>query len=367
MPSASRNPVSADTDTPLGRLIDRQIAETGPMPFALYMQLCLTHPEYGYYHRPTPIGRSGDFVTAPEISQIFGETIGLWVALLAQTIPDGRFDLVELGPGRGTLMADLWRSLRRLAPETELGGPLLVEISQSLMAEQAQRLAHLSPRWLTSVADLPGDGPPLIIIANEFFDALPVRQYQKTETGWHERVIGLRDGRRAWGLNPTPIPETALPAALGKIESHARIEMRPAADALMVELCDKLARRGGVLLVIDYGYTTSQTGDTIQAIAGHTRADPLARPGEADLTAHVDFAALARSAGELNALPPLSQAAFLTALGVAERAAALVKTNPSRAKTIAADLARLADPDQMGETFKALCVSSRGFSPYPFI
>jgi SAM-dependent MidA family methyltransferase len=359
--------VFADVDTPLGVLIDRQIAETGPMSFALYMQLCLIHPQYGYYHRPAPIGRSGDFITAPEISQVFGEAIGVWVALLSRQISGNRFDLVELGPGRGTLMNDLWRSLMRVAPEARPQGPFLVEIGESLRAEQAQRLSQLAPKWLASVADLPDDGPPLIVIANEFFDALPVRQYQKGATGWHERVVGLRDGRRAWGLNPTPIPDTALPAVLGTAEINARFETRPAADALMSELSAKLARRGGALLVIDYGYATSQSGDTIQAIAGHRFADPLARPGEADLTAHVDFEALALSAGRLRACPVLTQGAFLAALGSAERAAALMAANPARAEAIAANLARLTDPDQMGEIFKALCVCSREFSPYPFL
>ena len=359
--------MAADSDTPLGRLIDRQIAETGPMPFGLYMQLCLTHPEHGYYHRPAPIGRGGDFVTAPEVSQIFGEALGLFVALLAQQVPDGIFDLVELGPGRGTLMADLIRSLTRVAPGARPQGPFLVEISQSLRAEQADRLADLSPVWLATIAELPDTGPPLIIVANEFFDTLPVRQYQKGETGWHERVVGLADGRRVWGLNPTPIHDEALPPAVRNADLNERFEIRPAADALMQILCDKLSRRGGVLLAIDYGYAASRTGDTIQAIAGHAYADPLERPGEADLTAHIDFGALTLSAGNLETFPVLTQAGLLAALGSAERAEMLARANPDRADAIAADLARLTAPEQMGEIFKAFCVSTRGFRPYPFI
>ncbi len=358
--------MAAESDTPLGRLIDRQIHETGPISFGLFMQLSLTHPTHGYYHRPAPIGRSGDFVTAPEVSQIFGETIGIFVALLSGQFPEGRFDLVELGPGRGTLMADLTRSLRHVAPGARPGGPLLVEISQSLRSEQARRLAGLAPVWLSLVDALADSGPPLVIIANEFFDALPVRQYQKTEKSWHERVIGLKNGQRVWGLNPTPIRETALPEAVRGAERNARFEARPAADALMSMLCDKLARRGGVLLVLDYGYSRSQTGDTIQAIAGHAYADPLARPGEADLTAHVDFEALGANTGNLESFPVLSQRAFLLALGAAERAETLVKANPDRAQSIAADLTRLTDAYQMGEIFKALCVSSGGLNPYPF-
>ena len=359
--------MAADKHTELGALIDRQIAETGPMSFGLFMQLCLTHPAHGYYHRASPIGRGGDFVTAPEISQIFGEAIGVWTALAGREL-GGRFDVVELGPGRGTLMADLWRSLSRVAPEAQPGGPVLVEISDSLKAEQARGLKTLSPRWLPHIADLPDAGPPLVIIANEFFDALPVRQYQKTGTGWHERVIGLAGERRVWGLNPTPIAESTLPAAIRAAENDTRYEARPAADALMSVLAEKLTRRGGVLLAIDYGYAKTQTGDTIQAVAGHQFADPLARPGEADLTAHVDFEALAgtATASGLTAFEVLTQGAFLAALGAAERAEALARANPGRADVIAADLSRLAAPDQMGDIFKVLCVSSAGVSPYPF-
>ncbi len=357
----------AESDTPLGVLIDRQIIETGPLPLSVYMQLCLTHPVHGYYHRPTPIGRQGDFVTAPEISQIFGETLGVFVALVARQVPGDRFDLVELGPGRGTLVADLWRSLARLAPDAQPGGPMLVEISKSLRAAQAKTLSALSPAWLDRIEDLPADGPPLVVIANEFFDVLPIRQYQKTATGWHERVVGLADGMRAFGLNPTPIAETALPAAVHGAPEQARFETRPAAAALMEVLCDKLARRGGVLLALDYGYGASQPGDTFQAIAEHGFADPLKAPGTADLTAHVDFEALGASAGNLDVFPLLTQAQFLLALGAGERAEALAKANPARSEAIAADLARLTEADQMGEIFKAFGVSSGGLSAYPFI
>ncbi len=358
--------MAASSDTPLGVLINRQITEAGPMPLSMFMQLCLTHPEHGYYHRPTPIGRQGDFITAPEVSQIFGETIGVFVALLAGQLPDGRFDLVELGPGRGTLMADIWRSLSRLAPDAQPGGPVLVEISNSLRAEQAKTLSALSPSWLERTEDLPDAGPPLIIIANEFFDTLPIRQYQKGASGWHERVVGLSEGKRSFGLNPTPIAETALPAALRDAPEHARFEARPAADAIMEIVCDKLARRGGALLTLDYGYGASQSGDTFQAIAGHGFTDPLAAPGTADLTAHVDFEALGACAGKLEVFPLLTQARFLLALGAGERAKALANANPSHADAVATDLARLTAPEQMGEIFKAFCVCSGGFSPYPF-
>lgn len=359
--------MAASSDTPLGALINRQISETGPLPLSVYMQLCLTHPEHGYYNRPTSIGRQGDFVTAPEVSQIFGETLGVFAALVAGQISDGRFDLVELGPGRGTLMADLWRSLARLAPAAQPGGPILVEISNSLRAAQAYTLAALHPSWLGHVEDLADAGPPLVIIANEFFDVLPIRQYQKTATGWHERVVGLTDGTRSFGLNPTPIAGTALPAAVRGAPEHARFETRPAAAALMDIVCDKLARRGGVLLALDYGYGESQAGDTFQAVAGHAFADPLAAPGTADLTAHVDFEALGASAGNLEVFPLLTQARLLMALGAGKRADALKKANPARADAIAADLARLTDANEMGEIFKAFCVSSAGLSPYPFI
>ena len=358
--------MAADRDTPLGELIDRQIDAAGPMPVSLYMQLCLTHAQHGYYHRVQPIGRGGDFITAPEVSQLFGEAIGLWVALLSQQLPNGPFDLVELGPGRGTLMADLLRSLERAAPNVRTKGPTLVEISESLRAEQARALAKHEPAWLTQVEDLPDAGPPLVIIANEFFDTLPVRQYQKTDSGWHERVIGLADGNRAWGLNPTPLPDSSVPETIRGAAIDERFESRPAADAVMTVLAERLRQRGGALLAIDYGYGKTQTGDTLQALSGHAYADPLARPGEADLTAHVDFEALAGAASELSNFPLLTQGAFLAALGARERAEALMKANPDRADGIAADFARLTAPDQMGEIFKTLCVSTPGVSPYPF-
>jgi NADH dehydrogenase [ubiquinone] 1 alpha subcomplex assembly factor 7 len=358
--------VAADKDTPLGRLIDRQIVESGPMPFSLFMQLCLTHPEHGFYVRSDPIGRAGDFVTGPEISQIFGEAIGLWVALLSRQLPGPDFDLVELGPGRGTLMADLMRSLKRVAPEAGPGGPILVEISKRLRAGQARLLAAHSPVWLSEVAELAETGAPLVVIANEFFDVLPVRQYQKGENGWHERVVGLEDGKRVWGLDPTPIPEDALPAAVNDAELHARFETRPAADTVMAVLSEKIMQRGGALLAIDYGYESTQTGDTVQAIAGHAYTDPLACPGEADLTAHVDFEALAAAAAGVVAHPVLSQRAFLSALGAAERAEALAKANPVRAETVAAGYARLTEKDGMGEIFRTMCVSSSDLVPYPF-
>lgn len=357
----------ADTDTPLGRLIDRQIAETGPMPFSLYMQLCLTHPEHGYYHRPNPIGRTGDFITAPEVSQMFGEAIGVFVALLARQFPGPDFDLVELGPGRGTLMADLWRSLGRAAPDLRPGPPVLLEIGAALRAEQSRRLSALAPRFIEAVEQLPEHGPPLVILANEFFDALPLRQYQKTESGWHERMIGLDKGRRVWGLNPTPIPDSALPAALHGAETNARFESRTAAEAVMAVLADRLLRRHGALLVVDYGYTSRRTGDTIQAMIDHAYADPLLRPGEVDLTAHVDFEVLAGSAGALERFQVLDQGPFLAALGIAERAQMLAAAHPSRAGAIAADLARLTDRAAMGTLFKAMCLASPGLDPYPFV
>ncbi|MBU1175055.1 MAG: SAM-dependent methyltransferase [Alphaproteobacteria bacterium] len=358
--------MATEADSPLGVLIDRQIAETGPVPLSLYMQLCLTHPAHGYYHRPHPIGRAGDFITAPEVSQIFGEAIGLFVALLSRQLPKGHFDLVELGPGRGTLMVDLLRSLHRAAPDIRAGGPTLVEISETMRSEQARRLADHGPVWLGHIDDLPESGPPLVIIANEFFDALPVRQYQKTETGWHERVVGLSGGQRAWGLNPTPLPESAMPEPLRHAAIDERFETRPAADALMALLAERIAGRGGVLVAIDYGYDRTQSGDTVQAIAGHAYADPLARPGEADLTAHVDFEALAAAAVPLHVHGLMTQASFLGQLGAAERAEALARSNPDLTGTIAADLARLTASDQMGQIFKVLCVSSQGISPYPF-
>lgn len=351
----------------LGRQIDETIQLNGPLSLSTYMRLCLTHPTLGYYRQAHPIGRSGDFITAPEISQMFGEAIGLWMAVLQKELGSA-IDVLELGPGRGTLMSDALRAFSKATGGTKPGQVLLLETNPILKAEQARLLADYSPEWIEELGEIAQTGAPLVIIGNEFFDALPIRQYQKSNDQWHERVIGLVDGKRSWGLSPTPLPVESLPDFLKTAQNGAIWETAPTAEIVMTELANRIGQRRGAFLCIDYGYAKTQTGDTFQALENHCFADPLANPGQADLTAHVDFEALATAAEKAGAQASVlqTQAAFLSALGVNERCAALAKANPARAEQFAADLERLVGPTHMGTLFKVLCISSPGIVPYPF-
>lgn len=349
--------------------IDNQIRTSGPMSLSTYMRLCLSHPRLGYYRTGVPLGAGGDFVTAPEISQTFGEMIGVWIANAWQTMGSPpSFDLVELGPGRGTLMADAVRVLARVPGLLDAARVLLAESSPELISEQKRRLAELNPQWITEIAQADDRDTPLLVIANEFFDALPVKQYQKADGAWHERVIGLEAGKRVWGLDPTPLPAESLPESVRDAEDGAVWESARIAADVMTDIAERLARRTGALLAIDYGYDRTQTGDTFQAIAGHDYADPLAAPGEADLTTHVDFAALAEAARTGGAAPGplLTQAQFLTALGIEQRHESLAAANPGKAEELAAAVERLTGPEKMGTLFKCLCVASGGLNLYPF-
>lgn len=357
-----------DDPNKLAELIDRTIREAGPISVSTYMRLCLTHPQWGYYNRANPLGRAGDFVTAPDISQTFGELIGLWILLTSRQLPGERIELVELGPGRGTLIEDALHAMAQMGADLSRFKITLAEVSPVLIAEQKERLSEFSPHWIENLDALAEDGPPLVVIANEFFDALPIKQYQKAGADWHERLIGLQDHRRVYGLDPNPIPETSLPASVHGAPEGAIFESAAIAAEIMADLGTRLTRRGGALLAIDYGYAATQTGDTFQAVAGHAPADPLAGPGTADLTAHVDFAALAGAAAQGGAIvhPLLTQTAFLGALGIAERFKALIDANPDRAEALGQDITRLVGEDQMGTLFKVLCVTSPGLAPYPF-
>jgi len=346
------------------------------MTVADFMAACLGDPEYGYYLHRDPFGAAGDFVTAPEVSQMFGELIGLWcVAVWEAMGAPQRFVLAELGPGRGTLMADALRAAA-IRPAFRTGAQVsLVETSPRLRDLQREALAKLGvlPRWLDSVDQLP-DGP-LFVIANEFLDALPVHQYLRTADGWAERLVGLdADGALAFGLRPAatrslPLPGGERPpigesgsAGEGEVSSEV-LELRPGADAIVAALASRIARDGGAALIIDYGHAETALGDTLQAVRDHQYDDPLAHPGEADLTAHVDFAALARAAAEAGATPTeiAAQGAFLQTIGIAHRATALAHgRSPSEAGAIAAALRRLTHPDEMGTLFKVMGIAPRG-------
>jgi NADH dehydrogenase [ubiquinone] 1 alpha subcomplex assembly factor 7 len=334
------------------------IAQEGPISLERYMSLALSHPLYGYYTTREPFGVAGDFVTAPEISQMFGELIGLWALevwrLFGAPAP---LRLVELGPGRGTLMADALRATDRVSAE-----PIevhLVETSPRLIEMQRVTLAkHPVPiRWHRAIDDIPPGAATFI--ANEFLDALPVQHFVRTENGWCERLVGLGDdGNLQFGLRPHAAGDIQAAAPVGSVS-----EMSPQARGIVRTLSHRIAVEGGTLLIIDYGYTESQTGDTLQAVRNHRFADPLDAPGESDLTAHVDFAALARQAEAAGARAhgPLTQAQFLLRLGIAQRADSLKRaSNPAQAHAIEAALSRLTDtssPTAMGNLFKVMAVS----------
>jgi NADH dehydrogenase [ubiquinone] 1 alpha subcomplex assembly factor 7 len=346
--------------TPLADLLVRRIAAGGPMTVADYMAECLLHPAHGYYATRDPFGQKGDFTTAPEISQMFGELLGLCIAQswLDQGSP-APFTLAELGPGRGTLMADVLRATRAVPGFHAAARVVLVEVSPTLRAVQAATLGTL-PKWADTAADLP-EGP-LFLIANEFFDALPIRQFLCTPEGWRERMVGLVQGRLAFGLSPpVPCPDprfrTDPPGTL--------VEICPQATPVMQALAERIGSHGGTALAIDYGGWRSR-GDTLQALRAHAPDDPLANPGEADLTAHVDFEALARAAPAIAHTALTDQGALLQRLGIDQRAARLAQGLAGAAcDSHLAAHRRLTHPAEMGSLFKALAFHPHHMPPPP--
>jgi len=351
-------------DLSLGELIDLQIRTNGPMSVATYMGLSLTHPRLGYYKGADPLGAKGDFITAPEVSQMFGELVGFFLVNLWQQMKEPRsFTLLELGPGRGTLMSDVMRVAQRAEGFANAAHLQLFETNPVLKAEQEKRLAQYLPYWADEIGALSDD--PLLVVANEFFDALPIRQFVRGEDAWHERQIGLRDGKRTFGLSPTPIPAEVLPEEVRDAPPGSIYEVGIAAGEVMATLAEKIAAHGGAILAIDYGYGRTQTGETLQAVARHAYADPLEAPGEADLSAHVDFDALGKVATKAGLVvqPLTPQGLFLKRIGIGERAAALARANPGEMDAIEAALKRLIAPDQMGDLFKVFVAASPGISP----
>jgi NADH dehydrogenase [ubiquinone] 1 alpha subcomplex assembly factor 7 len=350
--------------TPLAIRIARQIAASGPITVADYMARVLTDPRHGYYMAGDPFGRRGDFITAPEISQMFGELIGLWCVDTWQRLgaPE-RLLLVELGPGRGTLMADALRAAG-LMPDFLAAMQLhLVEISPALRARQAEALRGVAVDWRDDLADLP-EGP-MLLIANEFFDALPIRQLERTAAGWCERLVALdQAGRLEFALSaPSAACGLLVPEALRAAPPGSAIEISPAALNMATEIARRVAAHGGGALIIDYGRGESAPGRSLQAVRRHRSHAVLDDPGSADLTAHVDFAALAGAAAAAGAevWGPVAQGDFLRALGMDARAEALLRSaTPDQSRDIAAARDRLTDSDQMGTLFKALALAQPG-------
>ena len=362
----------ADDTPPLEADLRRRIAISGPMPIAQYMAACLCHPEHGYYMTRDPFGAAGDFITAPEISQMFGELIGLWAAAVwRQMGSPANIRLIELGPGRGTMMADALRAAQVMPEFRSAIVVHLVEISPALQQLQRQTLEGLGLPllWHQKLEDVP-DGPA-IILANEFFDALPVHQAIRQDDGWHERMVAVdKNGNFSLEVAPAPLPhlERLLPAQVRDAPEGSIFEWRT--DSTALEIGRRVARSGGAALVIDYGHRQSEVGDTVQAVGEHAYANPLVAPGLVDLTAHVDFQSIAEAAESIGARihGPLYQGEFLRRLGIESRAAAL-KANAGRDKASEIDGAvqRLTGSGarKMGVLFKALAIANPKLSALP--
>jgi NADH dehydrogenase [ubiquinone] 1 alpha subcomplex assembly factor 7 len=348
--------------TALADSLRRRIAIDGPLTVAQYMAEALGHPRHGYYATRDPLGTAGDFITAPEISQMFGELIGLWCAdaWVRMDAPDP-VSLVELGPGRGTLMADALRAAGWAMPAFRRAIEIhLVETSPALRAAQARALVAAEPTWHDGLDTVPER--PALVVANEFFDALPIRQWLCTADGWHERLVDRDEQtdslRFVLARRADPTVPALVPAAIAA-EPGALVESAPAALNQAALLGARLAKHGGAVLIIDYGPASPTPGDTLQAVSRHRSVHPLAAPGEADLTAHVDFRALAGAARRAGVVVhgPIPQGQFLAALGIAERARRLAEARPDRAASIDAARRRLVAPDQMGMLFKAMVLA----------
>jgi SAM-dependent MidA family methyltransferase len=361
----------ADEHSPLAEEIRRLIGIAGPMPIAEYMQLCLTHPQYGYYTTRDPLGARGDFITAPEISQMFGELIGLWLASVWQQLgaPEN-VRLIELGPGRATMLIDALRAAKTVPGFLTAIVLHLVEISAALRKTQEERLEplRLPMLWHSTLEEVPAG--PCLIVANEFIDALPVHQAVKLADGWHERVIAISpEGALTIDAAPDPLFhfESTLPSGLRGSPDGSIFEWR--SDAIALEI-GRRVRDGGAALIIDYGHARYGLGETLQSVSGHAFADPLSMPGQADLTAHVDFQALAHSAESIGARVhgPITQCDWLRRLGVDQRAA-MLKAHAPCGKTVEIDgaLSRLTAGGSrgMGELCKAIAIADPKLKSLP--
>jgi len=357
--------------SPLQSEIKKLIQSSGPMPVWRYMELCLTHPQHGYYVSRDPLGREGDFTTAPEVSQMFGELLGLWAASAWKAMGSpSLLRLVELGPGRGTMMADALRALRVLPPLYQMLNIHLVEINPVLRDKQKATLsAARNVSWHDTIDEVP-EGPA-IIFANEYFDVLPIHQVVRQETGWHERVVVLNnDGKLAFGAAPDPVLrfEVLLPPLLRAAPVGAVFEWRP--DTEIMKIATRIRDQDGAALIVDYGHVRSDAGDTFQAIARHSFTDPLKAPGQADVTAHVDFQALAQAAEDMGARAhgPVTQGEFLKRLGIETRAVTLMaKASHEVSEDISIALKRLIGSGRsgMGTMFKVLGISDPRLTALP--
>lgn len=362
MASNTKLPVS-----PLGERIVAMIRETGPMSIAEYMHVCLNDPRHGYYPNRKAIGRKGDFITSPEVSQMFGELIGIWCLAVWQAMgkPE-QFILAEAGPGNGTLMADLLRATANYPSFTQGANISLIETSPAMIQEQRAKLDRYSSNieWQNKIEEI--DDLPMILVANEFLDVLPVRQFIKTSNGWLEHCVGISDdGTLAWTTG-TAMPDMQnFSESLKSVPEGSILEISPAREAWMQILSERLANNGGCALLIDYGSANTELGGTFQAVQNHKQVDPLSGPGLADLTAHVDFGALRNISIQSGvcASQVLTQGEFLQSMGLAERAGAIgAEKSRQRQSEIRSQAERLCMPEQMGNLFKVLAIISSEFA-----
>ncbi|MCP4184464.1 MAG: class I SAM-dependent methyltransferase [Hyphomicrobiales bacterium] len=350
----------------------RSIAITGPMPISQYMHLCNAHPQLGYYSTGNPVGKDGDFITAPEVSQMFGELIGLWGLQAWHTLncPDP-VQIVELGPGRGTMINDIIRSIKTSQKFSDATEIRLVETSPSMKSEQQLKLAEhsISIQWVENIEELPPI--PAIFIANEFLDAIPFRQFVKTIDGWRELCVGLNgdnqpeNNQLAFVVGSSGLEENLLPPGHENEPIGAIFEHAPAREAISILIAQHINTQGGAALIIDYGHEISGFGDTFQAVQSHQPISTLTNPGHCDLTCHVDFQAISDVAIQngLKAGSILTQQDFLLAMGLLERAGRLGHDkSASVQQKIQQDVHRLVADDQMGKLFKVLCLTQ---SEYP--
>jgi len=336
----------------------------GPMSVSDFMGHCLSDPEHGYYMVRDPFGAKGDFVTAPEVSQLFGELLGAWcVAMWAQIGSPSAINLVEIGPGRGTLAADLIRTAALRGAYRDALNVHLVETSPRLRDQQEKKLATFDQdvTWHERLDQVPGG--PMILIANELFDALPIHQFQYRQGHWLERIVGLQDGELVFGTGGREDVANQVMTSEAHPPEEAIVERCPVGEALATQIGDRIMADGGAALLIDYGYVKPGFGDTLQALRDHAPADILATPGEADLTAHVNFHALKGAASQSGALVqgPVDQGDFLLDLGLLERAGQLGNGKSSAIQDQLHDaVERLAAPAQMGQLFKVMAVTQPG-------
>ena len=344
--------------SPLESLIRGRIAKDGPISVSEFMEVALGHPEHGYYMTGDPFGAAGDFITAPELSQVFGELIGLWAAVTWQQMGSPEhLVLAECGPGRGTLMKDMLRAAKSVPDFAGAIDIHLVETSPAMRRRQEKTLVGYTPCWHDTIATVPAGAT--ILVANEFLDALPIHQFVSTGTGWAERCVGIADGALAFVTGKTA-PDR-LSAAPSNAPSGSIFETCPAAMDFADSLGHRLLAAPGVALVIDYGHGKSAVGETLQAVHHHAFANPLTDPGKADITAHVDFDAFARQLRSAGATTsgPITQSEFLGTIGIQERTQHLLKAaSPEARANLVSATSRLTDPAQMGGLFKVMVATS---------